>query len=56
MIRQLASGNLYEYFVIALISVGLPLIGQMYVDWRAALSIFIVVNIILGLLVLKGND
>lgn len=48
--------NLYETFVTALIVVGLPLVAYIYIDWRAALTAFVLVNIVLGVMVLRGKE
>lgn len=43
-------GNLNELYVLALITIGLPAIFYIYFDWRAALTVFILTQIPLGLL------
>ena len=48
-------GSLYELFIAALISVGLPIIGLIYFDWRAAAATFVVVNIVLGVFIIRSN-
>lgn len=47
--------DLLEYYTHALIIVGLPVVALVYADWRLALSVFITVQIVIGVLALRGG-
>lgn len=49
------TNNMLERYILVLISVGLPFIAFIYFDWRAALAVLIVVQIIIGLLALRAT-
>jgi hypothetical protein len=49
-------GNLYESYVLGLIVLGLPLVGLIYGGWREAVTVFILVNIGLGVLALRSSE
>lgn len=42
-----------EHWVLGLVSLGLPAIAYLYFDWRAAFSVFIIVQIGINILRLK---
>lgn len=48
--------NALEYWTLLMIVVGLPLVAFIHFGWTLALSVFIIVNIILGILVLKKEN
>lgn len=41
--------SLNELYTLALITVGLPAIFYIYIDWKAALTVFVVTQIALGI-------
>jgi hypothetical protein len=45
--------NALEYWTLLMILVGLPLIAFIYVGWALAFSVFVLVNIIIGILNLR---
>lgn len=47
--------NALEYWTLLMILVGLPLIAFIYFGWALALSVFIVVNIVIGILNIKKD-
>lgn len=47
--------NAYEIFITTLFVLGIPAIAWIYVDWRAAFASFVLVNIVLGVLYLRGK-
>lgn len=47
--------NALEYWTLLMILVGLPLIAFIYFGWSYALTVFIVANIILGILNLRKD-
>ena len=47
--------NALEYWTLLMIIVGLPLIAFLYFGWAAALSVFVVANIIIGILNLRKD-
>ncbi len=48
--------NALEYWTGLMIVIGLPLIAFIYFGWPLAISVFIIVNIILGVLVLRKEN
>lgn len=47
--------NIIEYYTLVLLVLGLPLVAFVYLDWRAALAVFVLVQIVLGLLVVRRD-
>jgi hypothetical protein len=43
--------DIIEYYTLVLLIAGLPLVAFVYWDWRAALTVFIVVQIVLGVMI-----
>lgn len=52
-LKQLRVSN--ELWIIALVTIGLPAIAWVYLDWRAALATFVVTQIALGILKERYN-
>lgn len=48
--------DLLEYYVMALLFFGLPLVAFVYFGWRAALTTFVVTQVLIGLLALRGTQ
>lgn len=44
-----------ENWTFFLLVVGLPLIGYIYTDWKLALTIFCIVNIVIGILYIRKH-
>jgi len=47
--------NFTEVYTYCLISFGLPLVALVYLDWRAALSVFVVTQIAIGVFALRSE-
>lgn len=45
--------NALEYWTLLMIVVGLPLVAFIYVGWALAFAVFVIVNIIIGILNLR---
>lgn len=45
----------YGYYIDAMVIVGLPAIAYIYSDWRAALAVFVIANITLGVLSVRNG-
>jgi hypothetical protein len=48
--------NALEYWTLLMILVGLPLIAFIYAGWALALTVFVLTNIIIGILNLKKDS
>jgi hypothetical protein len=48
--------NWTEAYTFLLIAVGLPAVAYVYLDWRAALTAFVIPQIVIGFLALKGSN
>lgn len=47
--------NLTEYWTALFVAVGLPAVAWLYVDWRLALSVFIIIQAVTGLFALRSK-
>lgn len=48
--------NFTEVYTYLLIALGLPLVAFVYVDWKAALAVFVVSQIVIGFLALRTEE
>lgn len=57
MIKRLTfnKASLLENYVLVLLTFGLPLIAYIYIDWRAALTVFVLVQSVIGILAIKAT-
>jgi hypothetical protein len=53
---NLNKSDLLEYYVLLLLAVGLPLVAFVYLDWRAALTAFVLSQIIVGVLAIRATS
>lgn len=58
MLHRLTTNNpnALEYYVTALLFIGPPLVAFIYFDWRAALSTFVVSQLVVGVLALRQES
>ena len=47
--------NLTEYWTALFVAVGIPVVAWLYVDWKLALSVFIVIQAVTGLFALRSK-
>ena len=48
--------NFTEVYTYCLISFGLPLVAFVYLDWKAALTTFVITQIAIGLLAVRNVE
>jgi len=46
----------YEYYILTLISLGIPLVAFLYFDYRAAILSFVIIQSVIGLLAIKNES
>lgn len=55
LMKRLNNPDLLEYYVMALLAIGLPLVAYVYFDWKAALATFVISQSVIGLLALRSR-
>ena len=48
--------NITEVYTMVLITIGLPAIAYIYIDWKAAVTVCILAQLVIGILAIRSSN